>query len=295
MKNSAKAFVVAAACCGLGACASGGGGEKSAVKAAAGTTLENGARVSVGEPLAIGETFTIESLVLRETRRVNVLVPTVYGEKIDGPMPVLYMLDGGIDEDFLHVAGLVQILVSNGGMRPVVLVGIANTQRRRDMTGPTDVEDDRKIAPVVGGSAQFRRFITEELKPAVRSRYKVANESAVVGESLAGLFVLETLLLQPGLFDTYIAVDPSLWWNNGAVVKGAGLVSTAAGKQVFMANSDEPTIAGLTAQFAGVVGKVEGVQSWYMPLEGETHATVYHPAALRAFRTVLPKGEQASK
>ena len=61
--------------------------------------------------------------------------------------------DGGVAEDFLHVAGLVQVSVGNGTMRPFLLVGIENTERRRDMTGPTENENDRKIAPRVGGCA----------------------------------------------------------------------------------------------------------------------------------------------
>ena len=59
------------------------------------------------------------------------------------------MPDGGIGEDFLHVAGLLQVSVGNGTMRPFLLVGIENTERRRDMTGPTRVEEDRRIAPRV--------------------------------------------------------------------------------------------------------------------------------------------------
>src|SRR5215471_20883371 len=93
------------------------------------------ARASAAEPLVVGETFTIASSIMGEARRVNVFVPTVYGQRLDAAMPVLYMLDGGLDEDFLHIAGLVQVLVSNGGMRPFVLVGIPNTVRRRDLTG----------------------------------------------------------------------------------------------------------------------------------------------------------------
>src|SRR3712207_4681744 len=120
-------------------------------------------------------------------------------------LPVLYMPDGGIAEDFLHVAGLLQVSVGNGTMRPFLLVGIENTERRRDMTGPTDNEDDKKIAPRVGGSKAFRKFIRDELMPQVRSRYRTTEETAVVGESLAGLFVIETFLVEPDLFDTYIA------------------------------------------------------------------------------------------
>src|SRR4051812_41160788 len=75
---------------------------------------EAGVRTSATQPLVIGHSFTIDSRVMGEVRRMNVFVPTTYGQKIDAPMPVLYMLDGGLDEDFLHVAGLLQVLVSNG-------------------------------------------------------------------------------------------------------------------------------------------------------------------------------------
>jgi uncharacterized protein len=100
-------------------------------------------------PLVIGETFTIASKALGETRTLNVYRPSPYGLSPDAPLPVLYMPDGGIQEDFLHVAGLVQVLTGNGTMRPFLLVGIENTERRRDMTGPTSNNEDRKIAPRV--------------------------------------------------------------------------------------------------------------------------------------------------
>ncbi|KAF0242698.1 MAG: putative ferric-enterobactin hydrolase, partial [bacterium] len=122
-------------------------------------------------PLVIGETFTIDSKVLGEMRRINVYIPSGYIESPDIRLPVLYMPDGGIAEDFLHVAGLVQISVGNGTMRPFLLVGIENTQRRRDMTGPTQNEDDKKIALHVGGSEAFRKFIRDELIPQVNGRY----------------------------------------------------------------------------------------------------------------------------
>ena len=109
-------------------------------------------------PLLIGETFTINSRILSETRRINVYLPPAYAETPTTRLPVLYMPDGGIAEDFLHIAGLVQVSVGNRTMRPFILVGIENTQRRRDLTGPTDNEDDKKIASKVGGSKEFRTF-----------------------------------------------------------------------------------------------------------------------------------------
>jgi enterochelin esterase-like enzyme len=90
------------------------------------------------------ETFTIASSVLRETRRINVYVPAGHAASPTTRLPVLYMPDGGLQEDFLHVAGLLQVSIGNGTMRPFLLVGIENTERRRDMTGPTDVAEDRR-------------------------------------------------------------------------------------------------------------------------------------------------------
>ena len=251
------------------------------------------ARPDSGEkaaPLAVGETFTINSKILGETRRINVYMPPGYEESAGRRFPVLYMPDGGIAEDFLHVAGLVQVSVGNGTMRPFLLVGIENTQRRRDMTGPTENESDKKIAPRVGGSEAFRRFIRDELMPRVKARYRTTDETAIVGESLAGLFVVETFLLEPEMFDTYIAFDPSLWWNNQKLVGEAGERLRArpkAGKTLYLASSDDDR--EVTQRFADVLGKQApaGLNWHYEKMPEEKHSTIYHPAALKAFRAVF--------
>jgi hypothetical protein len=242
-------------------------------------------------PLVIGETFTINSKALNETRRINVYAPPGYNESPEMRLPVLYMPDGGIAEDFLHVAGLVQVSVGNGTMRPLLLVGIENTERRRDMTGPTQNEDDKKIAPRVGGSEAFRRFIRDELMPKIKRRYRTTDETAIVGESLAGLFVVETFLLEPDLFDTYIAFDPSLWWNSQKLVSDAGERLRARpklAKTLYLASSNED-IAEATQRFVDILGKnaPSGVRWYYERMPDEKHSTIYHPAALKAFRTVF--------
>lgn len=241
-------------------------------------------------PPAVGETFTINSKILSETRRINVYVPPGYKESDETRLPVLYMPDGGMAEDFLHVAGLVQVSVGNGTMRPFLLVGIENTERRRDMTGPTENENDKKIAPRVGGSEAFRKFIRDELMPRVKGRYRTTNETAIVGESLAGLFVVETFLLEPDLFDTYIAFDPSLWWNNQKLVGDAGerlRVRPKTVKTLYLASSSEDTEA--TQRFADILGKdaPPGLRWHYEKMPDEKHSTIYHPAALKAFRAVF--------
>jgi predicted alpha/beta superfamily hydrolase len=248
--------------------------------------------VDKAAPLVIGDTFTIESKILRETRRINVYMPPGYMESPDARVPVLYMPDGGLAEDFLHIAGLVQVSVGNGTMRPFLLVGIENTQRRRDMTGPTDNDDDKKIAPRVGGSEAFRAFIRDELMPQVRGRYRTTRETAIMGESLAGLFVVETFLLEPEMFDTYIAFDPSLWWNNQKLVKSAGerlRARTRLEKRLYFASSDEKGIVEIAERFAEVLGQnaPTGIHWHYEKMPDEKHSTIYHPAALKAFRALF--------
>lgn len=252
---------------------------------------------TASQPLSIGETFTLDSKVMGETRRINVYLPAGYHERADAKVPVLYMPDGGIAEDFLHIAGLMQVSMANGTMRPFMLVGIENTQRRRDMTGPTDVASDRKIAPVVGGAATFRAFIRDELMPEIDRRYHTTGETAIVGESAAGLFIMETFVLSPDMFDAYIAIDPSLWWNDRALAKGFGdFLAANSGLQarLFIAHSSEPSIADvvktLPAKLEAAAPK--GLRWHYLPLPEETHGTVYHPAALRAFRVLFaPEGK----
>lgn len=241
------------------------------------------------ERLSIGETFTLTSTALGERRRINVYMPAAYTASADLRVPVLYMPDGGVAEDFVHVAGLVQVLTGNGGMRPLLLVGIENTDRRRDLTPPTDSAEDRKIAPRVGGSAAFRAFLRDELMPEIRTRYRITGERAIVGESLAGLFIVETLLVTPTLFDTFIAFDPSLWWNDGKLAAGADArlrVTPPTGRTLYLASSRDGELQAPIAALAAAAERA-GARVHHQHLADETHASIFHPAALRAFRTVL--------
>jgi len=167
------------------------------------------------------------------------------------------MPDGGIDEDFPHVVRAVDSLVRAGAIAPHIVVGIPNTERRRDLTGPTRIKSDSSIAPHVGGSAAFRAFIRDELFPAIDARYRTTNDRAIVGESLAGLFVVETFLRDPAMFDRYVAFDPSLWWNGGALVdSAAGLLPEttdgAPASRLFIAASSDD-IGDQTTRFATIL------------------------------------------
>jgi len=105
-----------------------------------------------------------------------------------------------------------------------------NILRRKDFTGPTTVAKDSTVAPRTGGSAHVRRFIREEFTSEVRRHYRCPAETAIVGESLAGWFVVETFLLEPDLFRRYIAISPSLWWNDDGQLHAAEYAQRHAGR-----------------------------------------------------------------
>lgn len=148
------------------------------------------------------------------------------------------------------------------------------------------------MAQPIGGADAFRAFIRDELFAEIGRRYPVAPERAIIGESLAGLFVIETLLHEPAMFQTYIAVDPSVWWNRYALNQTAARLleqEAVAGRRLFVAASSEAAGAERFQAFmAGIGGQSRRLDLTYAPMPGETHATLYHPAALKALRTMFP-------
>ncbi|HET9620821.1 MAG TPA: alpha/beta hydrolase-fold protein [Kofleriaceae bacterium] len=243
-------------------------------------------------PYVIGETFDLDSKVLGERRVINVYLPPDYTS--GATYPVLYMPDGGFKEDFHQITGLVDVSTKNEVIRPMIVVGIENTERRRDLTGPTDVPDELKAAPHAGGSDKFRQFLRDELKPQIRARYHATDESALIGESLAGLFVIETLLVEPALFDTFIAVDPSVWWHRQAAVKTAATRFASWSlppKRVFITTGDLPEMQqGVAVLMAAYREHAPaGLAIRYEPMPAEHHNTIYPVSALRALRTLFAR------
>ena len=166
------------------------------------------------DPIPPHDDFKIASKLLQETRVINVWTPPNYKTSNES-LPVLYMADGGIvQEDFPHIANTISKLVENKSIPPIILVGIENIDRRKDLSGFSEVKEDEQYCPLTDGAKVFRAFITDELTPEINKKYRTTNEKGLIGESLSGLFVMETFFLNPESFDFYIAMDPSLWWNN---------------------------------------------------------------------------------
>lgn len=239
------------------------------------------AQGTVVDPVPAHDSFSVGSRILDEVRPINVWTPPGYDRSTRARLPVLYMPDGGIDEDFPHVVNAVDSLLKRGAIRPVIVVGIPNTQRRRDLTGPTTVKADSAIARKVGGSAAFRAFIRDELIPAVDARYRTTGERAIIGESLAGLFVLETFFTEPSLFAHYASLDPSLWWNDEALVKSvhADLARMdAAPRTLYLATANYPPTIAAAERIAEELRSASppSLRWSYVPRPDLTHATIFH-------------------
>ncbi|TDG35625.1 alpha/beta hydrolase [Pedobacter changchengzhani] len=246
------------------------------------------------DPIPAHDEFTIESKQVGEKRAINVWTPPEYKTSTDS-LPVMYMADGGIiDEDFPHIANTLAELIKSKSIPPMILVGIANTQRRRDLTGFTAVAKDKEIAPIVGGSEKFRAFIKEELFAEINKRYRTTNEKSIIGESLSGLFVVETFLSTPDMFDNYIAFDPSLWWNDHYLVKTAkehlaNFPKTE--KRIWFAGSNAEDISAFTQELAEIL-KTENITNlkWnYSPEPREEHNTIFRATKVKAIKWTFEK------
>jgi hypothetical protein len=238
------------------------------------------------------QTFLVASGVLGETRTINVYTPPGYAAEPGTPFPVLYMPDGGLEEDFPHIAETIDSLIRLGQIPPMLVVGIENTERRRDLTGPTTVAKDSTIAPRIGGSADFRRFIRDELMPEVRTRYRCTDETYIVGESLAALFVIETFVLEPSLFQRYIAISPSLWWNDDGLLHVAEAQLRAQDgrpRVLYLAAANEPGIEAETAALAAIIGAhtPPGLRWQYTPRPDLEHSTIFRAVVPGAFVMAL--------
>jgi predicted alpha/beta superfamily hydrolase len=99
-----------------------------------------------------------------------------------------------------------------------IVVGISNVDRKRDFTFPTSIENDKKDFPSSGGSEIFIAFIENELQPKVESMYRTSSVKTIIGQSLGGLMATEVLLKKPELFDNYIIISPSLWWDDQSLL-----------------------------------------------------------------------------
>lgn len=259
---------------------------------------------STSKPFVLGTVEEIQSTILAEKRIVNIYLPEGYNPTDTTRYPVIYLLDGSADEDFIHVVGLVQFNTFPwiNQLPKSIVVGIANVDRRRDFTYPTTITEDQKKYPTAGHSEKFIAFIEKELQPFIEKNYKTNHFRSLIGQSLGGLLATEILFTKPTLFSHYIIISPSLWWDDGSLLaqspallqkefSSSVKIYLGVGKEG-LAPTKIPHVMEVDANL--LAEKLKSSQSpnvsvYFDYLPEENHATITHQAVFHAFRILYPK------
>ncbi|MEL6837460.1 MAG: alpha/beta hydrolase-fold protein [Bacteroidota bacterium] len=240
---------------------------------------------------SIGKTVSIDSKILGETRVLNIYLPSTYSADSSNTYPVIYLLDGSSDEDFIHVSGIVQFgSFSWINMVPEsIVVGIGNVDRKRDFTYPSGNQLDQTEFPTSGQSGKFIRFLENELQPFIDSSYRTADIETIIGQSLGGLLVTEILFEKPHMFDNFIIVSPSLWWDDEKLLNRQPKPYDSR-KSIFIAGGKEGEVMERTAKelFDKLnENKQQHTNLFYEFLEDKTHGDALHIAVYHAFEKIF--------
>ena len=170
--------------------------------------------------ITIGTIEHLTSKILNEDRELRIYVPnsdsgTIFSNQ---KYPVLYLFDA--EAHFNSVVGIMQQLCNNGNtvVPEMIIVGIVNTDRMRDLS-PTHIKDDLPVidsiaAKNTGGNEKLFEFMQKELFPYIENKYKTEPFRMLIGHSLGGLTVINALVNHTQLFNAYISIDPSMWWDH---------------------------------------------------------------------------------
>ena len=255
-----------------------------------------------GRPLVMGYTYDVPSEAFGSVR-LTVRTPSAYDadENADRAYPVLYLIDGGPEQDFPHVAGLAQLADANPAYGEFILIGVETEDRRARISPPVADPDDfaELFGAVPGGADDFRAFLRDEAIPWVDARYRTSGRDAVLGESLAGLFIVETFLREPDLFDDYVASSPSMWWEDMALGLAAPDLLAAHGPSdrtltLYMADEGYWMEEGLLKLVRALEADAPPGLRWaFHDLGGsETHKTIFHTVAFDAIRSLYPQPDR---
>lgn len=214
--------------------------------------------------LTIGKLISIPSKVLKEDRSIAIHLPNAY-EASNEKYPVFYLLDA--EWNFHYATALLSTLAEAGDIPKMILVGVINTQRNRDLL------PDK-------GASHFRTFLKEELQPFIEKEYRTQPYRILAGHSFGGLYSLYHLLHHPADFNAYIALSPSLGRNNEETVKFAEQVfrdSPTLSQRLYLAVGNEGgwTYTS-TKRFTAILEKyqAEGLHWTFEHLEKEDHSAI---------------------
>jgi uncharacterized protein len=240
---------------------------------------------TAGTPLVAGERVTLPSKVLGEDRAVFVAVPDSYA-RTARRYPVLYLTDA--ETQFEHTTATAAFLARNGFMPEVIVVGVQNTDRTRDLSPTRDPD-----FPTSGGADRFLEFLETELVPFVESGYRTAPFRIFAGHSAGGNFAFHAMRVRPGLFQAVVAVSPWLVWDKRKelalltpFLRGDGVKTRA----LFFTSGDEgpdmkDVLAQVTAALEATASK--GLRWASAKYPDENHGSVVLPSHYAALRMIF--------
>lgn len=165
------------------------------------------------QDISIGKRDKVYSEILQQDREFSVYLPPSYNTSVSQKYPMLYILDG--DYNFQYVAGFLELQGAISEIIPeMILVAISgkgtNEYRKNCKPNIDGVEDS-------GNAKEVVNFIEKELIPYVNKNYKASDYKILGGHSVGGIFVVNTAINHPDLFNNYIAISPALWWGKNAM------------------------------------------------------------------------------
>lgn len=259
------------------------------------------------QEVVIGSKHSIQSAILNEERAFWVYLPVDYNNKkfAQAKYPVVYLLDG--ESNFHSFTGMQESL-SKGpyAMVPqMIVVGIINTDRTRDLTptaaGNQAFFDTRKvIMKGSGGNKNFIDFLAKELRPYIDSACRTSGYNILTGHSFGGLTAVNILFNRTALFNAYIIIDPSLWWDNEVMLRQADTILSTknfAQRNIYLAQANKEIIPqdtttdmqrGISSFYQQLRSKKSQSLRWgYKYYEAEDHGTVPVPAAYDGLKFIF--------
>jgi len=263
---------------------------------------QNNTHLAASKNFVLGKVEVLHSNILSEDRTINIYLPDGYDST--ARYPIIYLLDGSADEDFIHVSGIVQFnsFPWINRIPKSIVVGIANTDRKFNFTTKSSGSSDNKLIAKNGGAGEFISFIEKELQPYINQKYGNKQDNTIIGQSLGGLLATEILFSKPQLFNKYIIISPNLWWKDGDLLKKMPSVLSSnyvlptkiyigVGKEGSIDGSKNHVMEEDAKRLAEKLEKTESkvVETFFDYLPNEDHATVTHQAVFNAFRILYPK------
>lgn len=247
--------------------------------------------------ITIGKTTTIHSEILDEDRILEIHLPKNY-EKSNKTYPVLYLLDSYFN--FTHAVGSVEYLYLNRRIPEMIIVGIRNTNRNRDLSPDSSQlsKEEQERMGTIGKADNFIAFFENELTPHVEKTYKASPYKVIVGHSRGGLFNVYTFFKKPDLFNAYLTISPSLWYTNELISKPFESVFSnpselSATFYMTLASENKGTMRGnvlkLSGEFKNYINahKEADLRFKYEPMPEESHGSIGLPSIYNGLRFIF--------